>query len=820
MKKIAILLYAIIFNIFSVALASENALISYWDFNEDAGDSFKDSSPVRNLPGKMLNASWGKGVSGTALELNRKDSSALTPLPGSFHDLKGLTVDLYFNSKDVAKGYLLSMEGTPSIFVRFKQTGILNIGISCDYWREIILPEKIEKDRWYHLVIAVGNGAMDCYLDEKHLGRTKLPEVRLTNKVIFRFGKKKDFPWPGFNGLIDEVKFYGRKLSSDEIRGIDPVQAEKNRLTAKMCEVEKYLLTNELVSGKKNDISLKDLYPLFDKFPANRQKIKEQLGILYEKMSRPDYGSSAGLNIYTVSPTSNRQILPNTDMQKTGLPLNQKLSIIASPGEYEAASFVVNSSQQINKFSFSVDLPGIPAANVDCKYLVCWYQDGGAWTVKKNFNYSSILIPDMLCNDRDFPKRRFDLETPLKTDDGQSILPIRDSEILRECTLAANYSQQLFVTVHVPIEIKPGLYAGKVMLKDGETVLTSIPLEVRVLPIKLSSPRTKYDSGRDFVYSVYTWSHPSDKKMPVFCQYPRNDRQFRAEMGDMAAHGIVSPLFIWDHAMIDKRQDLVLKGLDIARKAGLCRKNLYFGMSGNTDARSEKELAILYKRISKAMEYLRSIGVKGHVYWYGRDEKSGPALASQLPAMRTIQKAGGKVLVSGFHDCFEIAGKVLNLCVRYGIPTEEEAAKWHSQNKLVWNYGAPQAGEPDPAIYRRNFGLFLWSRNFDGCADYCYIESYNKPRNPYQRSYQFVYPTVDGVIDTVAWEGFREGVDDVRYASTLKLLAEKMQKSTNVKVKQAAENALSFLNGINTKDDDMELVRLQIINKIIELQKL
>jgi len=31
----------------------------------------------------------------------------------------------------------------------------------------------------------------------------------------------------------------------------------------------------------------------------------------------------------------------------------------------------------------------------------------------------------------------------------------------------------------------------------------------------------------------------------------------------------------------------------------------------------------------------------------------------------------------------------------------------------------------------------------------------------------FVYPAADGVIDTIQWEGFREGVDDVRYLSTL-----------------------------------------------------
>ena len=31
----------------------------------------------------------------------------------------------------------------------------------------------------------------------------------------------------------------------------------------------------------------------------------------------------------------------------------------------------------------------------------------------------------------------------------------------------------------------------------------------------------------------------------------------------------------------------------------------------------------------------------------------------------------------------------------------------------------------------------------------------------------FTYPTSDGVIDTVQWEGFREGVDDTRYLATL-----------------------------------------------------
>jgi hypothetical protein len=35
------------------------------------------------------------------------------------------------------------------------------------------------------------------------------------------------------------------------------------------------------------------------------------------------------------------------------------------------------------------------------------------------------------------------------------------------------------------------------------------------------------------------------------------------------------------------------------------------------------------------------------------------------------------------------------------------------------------------------------------------------------RDHMFTYPTSDGVIGTVQWEGFREGVDDTRYLATL-----------------------------------------------------
>ena len=40
-------------------------------------------------------------------------------------------------------------------------------------------------------------------------------------------------------------------------------------------------------------------------------------------------------------------------------------------------------------------------------------------------------------------------------------------------------------------------------------------------------------------------------------------------------------------------------------------------------------------------------------------------------------------------------------------------------------------------------------------------------RRHHYRDHVFAYPTSNGVIDTIQWEGWREGVDDTRYVATL-----------------------------------------------------
>ncbi len=798
--------------------SSDAGLIYHLNFDERDSDAVADSSPIRNLPGRAFNASRTEGISGGALVFPGKNSYATLSLPGSFYEPKGLTYDLWFNADRLERGYILTCNNTLPIFIRIRNA-ILEVGVNADRWREIQCPEAVKSGQWYHLVVAIGDGKADCYLNGNPVGTIELPPtVRLTNKLPVYLGRSWFTEKDMFAGKIDDLKIYDRKLSAAEAMGMSPAELEKRELGKRLDSLEEKVLRKCLTEGVSTPSDLVRLRRDIGQYPQNKKEFMETLSKMEQPFKVSEKKEEDGLAVYRISPTSSMKILPDTVLEKTGLEKAGSVSIIAAPGEYEAASIVVRSDRVRPGFEFSVDIPGIPAAAIDRKYVLCWKQDGGAWTLKKDFNIPSVPVPELLVNDPEFLTRRFDQEPPLKTKDGKSVLPIRDAGTLRAASLPAGFNRQLLITVQVPPNTSPGLYRGKIKFNENGKCFAETPLNLRVLPFVLSTPRTRYDSGREMVFSVYSWSEPSDQEVADFENCARTDRQFKAEMEDLAAHGISSPLFIWNLKMLFTRPDLTARGIKMARDAGMCMNDIYFGASGNTDAETPEQLKALRERTEKLVKHFRSIGIKGDVYLYGRDEKAGKALARQLPAMRTIQSAGGKTIVSGFLDAFEITGKTLDLCNRYGVPDREEAALWHGQKKRVWNYGAPQAGEEDPAIYRKNFGLRLWAADFDGCADYCYIPPKNSQTpNPYSRSYRFVYQTVDGVIRTLAWDGFREAVDDVRYLSTLQLRAEAALHSSSPEKCAAAKEALAFLKGLDSGKNDPEWMRLKAMDYLLQL---
>lgn len=66
--------------------------------------------------------------------------------------------------------------------------------------------------------------------------------------------------------------------------------------------------------------------------------------------------------------------------------------------------------------------------------------------------------------------------------------------------------------------------------------------------------------------------------------------------------------------------------------------------------------------------------------------------------------------------------------------------------------------------------------------------------HPTYRDHNLTYPTADGVIDTLAWEGFREAVDDVRYLTTLENLLKKGGGIDSSALREAASFLITLKN--------------------------
>jgi hypothetical protein len=92
------------------------------------------------------------------------------------------------------------------------------------------------------------------------------------------------------------------------------------------------------------------------------------------------------------------------------------------------------------------------------------------------------------------------------------------------------------------------------------------------------------------------------------------------------------------------------------------------------------------------------------------------------------------------------------------------------------------------------------------------------------KQHNMVYPTADGVVDTLQWEGYREGVDDVRYVTTLVDMVKKNKTSRQKNVRESVRKAESFLaelkkGDINVSGMNMDIVRLRIIDHILDILK-
>lgn len=534
------------------------------------------------------------------------------------------------------------------------------------------------------------------------------------------------------------------------------------------------------------------------------------------------------------SPISNVIISDRGEMG--GIPASPGIEVRATPGEYEPASFVLTSKQvdvsdiRIQVSDLVSNVNWIISDAVDVRLVKVWYQAGTAWHDIKHSTDSRKLIPELLVKDDDLIKVDRQSKTNLirlsttpggeyvdvqhQSDEKRKILldahqfPIRDAATLQPFTLSSGSHKQVWLTVHIPEDAKPGIYLGTVTLLSGETVMGTIPLRLEVLPFRLSEPMLEY--------SIYYRGILTDAA-PTLSSENKTEAQMCAEFKNMVEHGIRNPT-VYQYSSDAGALERVLR---LRKRCGLSSENLYYLGFFINPKEYESRAAVLQKRILDIDATAKANGFS-QTYFYGVDEAVGGELVRQRNAWDFVHQQGGKVYVAGKTGTFDVVGGRLDMLVAAGAPVRSEAARYHTVAGRIFSYANPQVGVENPLVFRRNYGLLLWQQDYDGAMPYAYQHSEGSSWNDFDgryRDHMFAYPTTDGVIDTLAWEGFREGVDDVRYVTTLvdRLQALKPCSSATEPFK-AAEQYLGSLKSRALEKLDDE--RLAIIDLLLNLRDL
>ena len=512
------------------------------------------------------------------------------------------------------------------------------------------------------------------------------------------------------------------------------------------------------------------------------------------------------------------------------------IELRATPGEYEPASFVLTAKQydvpsiRIESSDLISDSDRIVSDAVDIRLVKVWYQAGTAWYDIKRSTDARRLVPELLVKDDNLIRVDKQNRTNLirlstttgaeyvdvqhQSDDKRKLLlsadqfPILDAATLQPFTLSSGANKQVWITAHVPDDAKAGTYLGTITLSSEGTVIATVPLRLEVLPFHLSEPVLEY--------SIYYRGILTDAASTLSSEN-KTEAQMCIEFKNMIEHGIRNPT-VYQYSS-DPRA--LARVLDLRKKCGFSSANLYYLGFFIDPKEYGSRPGVLQKRLLDITATANANGFS-QTYFYGVDEAVGSELVRQRDAWDFVHHQGGKVYVAGKTGTSDVVGGHLDMLVAAGVPVRSEATRYHAVGGRIFSYANPQVGVENPLIYRRNYGILLWQQDYDGAMPYAYQHSEGSPWNDFDgryRDHMFTYPTIDGVIDTLAWEGFREGVDDMRYLATLvsRLETLKLCAETTAPFKAAKQHLDSLkLRPLDRLDEE----RLAIINLLLSLQDL
>ncbi|MGI6098382.1 MAG: DUF4402 domain-containing protein [Kiritimatiellia bacterium] len=524
--------------------------------------------------------------------------------------------------------------------------------------------------------------------------------------------------------------------------------------------------------------------------------------------------------------------------------LNVDLNIVAAQDEFEPASFQLYSFADKRNVTLTPTLfkgeggATMPAAALDIKVVKLWFQNGNGW-LSYFADVGLKLIPELLLHDENMIRvdmegvanyarlkdasgeRHVWISAPRELHEATSFRPVadpfEDAKTLQPVTLKGGEFKQFFATLHVPAGQKPGIYKGAITVAEGGKRLFDIPVAIRVLPFTLPNARPYFDLDREMILSFMGGLSLSRIADLHNCDHATALRKYDEYLANLRNHGITHP------SGVDQTEE----SLNIIRRHGFTTKPLieaksfapWYGLNFGGRMSFDQMMTARDGARQCAEFYQRVLGHTDLLCGYG-DEQGTAFVATHRNFYKYYHDYGIRIGCAGHEALLYKGGYTYGYYPMGGEPDAHERIRpWNEiGDRYVGFYASQHTGPENPQFFRRQHGLLGYFSNLSLVYNYEFdLLNWNDLATHTYKPMVVAMYNCGGIVDTLQWEGFREGVDDMRYATQLKLLARDAVASGDTGRKLTANKALQYLALLNRTEMDLEVVRAEMIEHILKL---
>ncbi len=571
---------------------------------------------------------------------------------------------------------------------------------------------------------------------------------------------------------------------------------------------------------------------------ANRARIEQQL---LNSRTKQD------IVHFVVAPMSDLMRLADVYPQD-GL-LNAPVRVLLAQDEYEPGSFQLFSFRDRNNITFHIpDLLSkegatLTADKLDLKVVKIWYQNGNRW--HSYFQDIGLrLTPELLLKDENLIQVDTKKEANyarIRTDKGDRhewISPpielesvqgygrgqfdpfqqgFADTATLQPVSLQANQFKQFFITVHAEQSQQPGLYSGTIDVLENNRKIHAIPVAVRVLPFELPAPLAWRDLDRPFLpsmmggFNIDTLRNTKNPNMTV--------DDLRKMLINAKAHNMTYPAVdqTWDTVGID-----LLKELGFPTKPFIAVSGRFLPHFTHSHRMTFDQMMTAKAAAEKARDfYQKELGHSDILLKYG-DENGAQMVVATREFHPYFEQYGIKVGNAGHAVQFYKGAYAYGWHMMGAQPDSIDRIKrWNDMDAYLSFYAGQHTGSENPQFMRRQHGLLSYMNGHNMTYNYRFAWGpWNDLAKPLYRPMVIAYLNHGGVVDTLQWEGFREAIDDIRYITKLQLLVRDAIASGDVQRLYEARKAKQYLALLNLRDADLNAIRVDVIEHILNLMAL